>query len=130
MNPAAPAQTPEYTPPELGARDADPWIESRPGLLFFVNALLASPILMTLYPVTLRFILRWTGILDRPSRVLDPVPAVAAHFLPVLGWLALPAFALVLYNLQIIDRVWARRGLWLFALVHMGTLVFTVRAVL
>ncbi len=130
MNPAAPPQSPEYAPPELGAREKDPWIETRPGVVFFVNALLASPILLTLYPLTLRFLLRTAGILDRPSRVLDPVPAVAAHFLPVLGWLALPALALVVWNLRFVDRVWARRALWLFALVHLGTLAFTVRAVL
>lgn len=120
----------EYAPPELGQAEREPWIESGPGVLFFLNALLAAPILLTLYPIALRFVLRTTGLLDRPSRVLDPVPAVAAHFLPVLGWLAVPAFGLVIWNLRSIDRPWARRGLWLFGAVHIGTLIFTLRAVL
>lgn len=94
--------------------------------MFFINALLAAPVLMVLYPVILRWALRITGILNRPSRVLDPVPAVAAHFAPVLGWLALPALWLVLRNLKIIDREWARRLLFLFVLVHAGTLIYTV----
>lgn len=118
----------DYAPPELPETRETPWIETRSGGLFFVNALLASPMLLTLYPVTLRWILRTTGVLDRPSRVLDPVPAVAAHFLPVLGWLALPALALVIWTLRQTEpeRRWARRGLVLFALVQAGTFLYTL----
>jgi hypothetical protein len=91
-----------------------------------VNAVLVAPALMALYPWTIRWILRTAGVLDRPSRILDPVPAVADHVIPFLGWLAIPAAWLVLRNLRIIDRVWARRALWVFLAIHVGTVVYTV----
>jgi len=97
--------------------------------MFFVNAVLAAPVLMTLYPWTIRWILRTTGLLNRPSKVLDPVPAVANHIIPVLGWLAIPAAWLVIRNLRIAERVWARRALWLFLAVHVGTVAYTVMRV-
>jgi hypothetical protein len=98
--------------------------------MFFVNAILVSPIFMALYPWTLRWLLRVTGVLNRPSRILDPVPAVADHFIPVLGWLTIPALWLLWTNLKIADRPWPRRLLWLFMAAHLGTLVYTVVTVL
>lgn len=112
--------------PSLPASDAPPWVETRAGGVFFVNALLAAPLFIALYPWTLRWVLRVAGLLDRPSRILDPVPAVAAYFAPVLGWLALPALAFALYGLRIVERRWARILLVVFALGHVGTLVFTL----
>jgi hypothetical protein len=113
-------------PPEIPPASESPWIETRPGGLFFVNAVLAAPALMALYPWTIRWILRVAGVLNRPSRILDPVPAVADHVIPVLGWLAIPAAWLVIRNLRVIDRDWARRGLWLFLAIHLGTVVYTI----
>ena len=111
------------------AHEETPWIETRPGGLFFVNAVLVSPIFMALYPWTLRWILRISGILDRPSRVLDPVPAVADHFIPVLGWATIPALWLVWKNLGIMDRAWGRWALRVFLVAHLGTLAYTVARV-
>lgn len=105
--------------------DETPWVETRPGAFFFVSAVLAAPVLMALYPWVLRWGLRTFAGLDRPSRILDPVPAVAAYVAPVIGWLALPALLVTLRALQVADRVWARRVLGLFALLHLGTLVYT-----
>lgn len=113
-------------PPSLPERRDPPWVETRPGAVFFLNALAAAPALMALYPWVLGWMLRSAGLLNRPSRILDPVPAVAAHFAPVLGWLALPALALSLYGFRIADRRWARMASGLFAVVHLGTLVYTV----
>lgn len=107
-----------------------PWVETRAGGLFFVNAVLAAPVLMALYPWALRWALRAAGVLDRPSRILDPVPAVADHFIPVLGWLAVPAAWLVVKNLRVVDRPWARRALWVFLAVHAGTVAYTVARVM
>jgi hypothetical protein len=102
-----------------------PWVETRPGGLFFISAVLAAPVLMALYPWLLRWGLRTFIGFDRPSRILDPVPAVAAYVAPVVGWLALPALVVVVRALQVVDRSWARRLLWLFAVLHLGTLVYT-----
>ena len=110
--------------PELG--DESPWTETRPGGLFFISALLAAPVLMTLFPVSLRWLLRTFAGLDRPSKVLDPVPAVAAYVAPVVGWLAIPALLFTLYALRSIDRTWAHRLTLLFLLVHVGTIAYTV----
>lgn len=120
----------EGGPPEVPPASEAPWIETRAGGMFFVNAVLAAPVLMTLYPWTLRWILRAVGVLNRPSKVLDPVPAVADHLIPVLGWFALPAAWLVVRNLRIVERPWPRRLLWLFLAVHAGTVVYTVGKVL
>lgn len=103
-----------------------PWVETRAGGWFFINAILAAPIFMALYPWALRWTLRALGILDRPSRILDPVPAVADHFIPVLGWLSIPAAWLVLRNLRMVERPWPRRFLWLFLAGHAGTVVYTL----
>lgn len=114
------------TPPEIETPAGGPWIETPAGGLFFVNAVLAAPAVMALYPWSIRWILRTAGLLDRPSKVLDPVPAVADHVIPILGWLAIPAAWLVLKNLRSIDRVWARRALWVFLALHLGTLGYTI----
>lgn len=114
------------TRPTTHRDDDTPWVETRAGGLFFVNAVLAAPALMTLYPWTLRWMLRAAGVLDRPSRVLDPVPAVAAHVAPVIGWLALPAAWLVWRNLRMVDRRWARVLLWIFLALHLGTVGYTI----
>ena len=113
-------------PPSLPESGRPPWVETRPGAVFFINALAAAPVLMAVYPWALRWMLRTLGILDRPSRILDPVPAVAAHFAPVLGWLALPALVLAVYGFRIADRRWARILTALFAVAHVGTLIYTV----
>lgn len=106
--------------------DAQPWVETPQGGLFFINAVLAAPVLMALYPWSIRWVLRTTGVLNRPSKVLDPVPAVADHVIPILGWLAIPAAWLVVRNLRTIDRPWPRRALWLFLAVHIGTVGYTI----
>lgn len=113
-------------PPSLPSDDSPPWIETRAGGVFFVNALLAAPVFIALYPWTLRWALRVAGILDRPSRILDPVPAVAAHFAPVVGWLALPALVFALYGMRLVEKRWAKGLLLFFAAAHVGTLIYTV----
>jgi hypothetical protein len=105
--------------------DRTPWVETRPGALFFVSAVLVAPVVMALYPWVLRWGLRTFAGFDRPSRILDPVPAVAAYVAPVVGWLALPALVVVVRALRVVDRAWARRLLWVFAALHVGTLIYT-----
>lgn len=113
-------------PPNLPTPDEQPWIETRAGGLFFVNALLAAPALMVLYPVALRGLLRLFAGLERPVPVLDTVPLVAAYVAPIVGWLAIPAALLTAWNLRIVDRGWARGLLIVFLLLHVGVLAYTV----
>jgi hypothetical protein len=120
------ARTSDTPTVELPEREADPWVETRPGGLFFVNALLVAPVLMVLYPVLLRWLLGALTGFDGPSPILDPVPLVAAYVAPVVGWLALPAAGLVIWNLGTVDRRWARGLLWLFLATHVGVLVYTL----
>lgn len=122
-------RTQDAAPPDVPPPSDGPWVETRAGGMFFINAVLAAPVLMTLYPWTIRWVLRTAGLLDRPSKILDPVPAVANHVIPILGWLAIPAAWLVIRNLRIVERVWARRALWLFLAVHVGTVIYTVMRV-
>lgn len=112
--------------PSMPTSEDPPWIETRSGMVFFLNALLASPLLIVAYPWAVRWLLRATGLLDRPSRILDPVPAVAAHMMPVLGWLALPALGFAIYGLRLADRRWARILLILFVIGHIGTVIYTI----
>jgi hypothetical protein len=114
---------------ELPTAETPPWVESRAGGLFFVNAVLVAPIFMAVYPVALRALLRLFFGFEGPSAVLDPVPEVAAYVAPVLGWLALPAAILVVVNLRVIDRRWARTLLWAFLAAHVGMLAYTVARV-
>lgn len=107
-------------------REEQPWVETRAGGLFFLNAVLVSPIFMALYPWTLRWVLRTLGVLDRPSRILDPVPAVANHFAPFLGWVSLAGAWLVWRNLKLVDRPWPRAALWLFMAAHLGMVAYTL----
>ncbi len=116
--------------PEVVASDETPWVETSAGGLFFINAILAAPVMMVLLPWTLRWVLRVSGALNRPSRVLDPIPAVADHVLPIVGWLALPAAWLVWKALGVVELRWARRLLWLFLALHLGTVGFTVASLL
>jgi hypothetical protein len=111
--------------PELPDRPT-PWVETRPGGFFFLNAVIVAPILMVVYAVALRWLLRSVAGLDGPSRILDPIPLVAAYVAPVMGWLALPAAALVIWNLRMVDRRWARVALWVFLIAHLGMLTYTV----
>jgi hypothetical protein len=112
--------------PDLPRRAETPWVETRAGGLFFVNAVLVAPVLMALYPLALRALLRALVGFERPSPILDTVPLVAAHVAPVVGWLAAPAAGLAIWNLRLADRGWARVLLVLFLVAHLGTLAYTL----
>lgn len=105
---------------------SEPWIETRPGGLFFVNALLVAPAGVALLPWLLGALARATGVVRGASSVLDTIPTMAWYFLPRLGWLALPAAWLAWRALGVVDRAGPRRWLLLFLAVHLATVVLTV----
>jgi len=104
--------------------EGDPWIETRAGSLFFVNALLASPALLVLIPLTLGTLLRVMGVIES-SPFFDSVPAVAAHFVPVLGWLAVVPMGTTVMNLRMEQSLVPRLVLMNFLLLHICVLTYT-----
>lgn len=104
----------------------EPWVETPQGTLFFLNAVLAAPVLLLMVPLLLGGILRGARLVTGPSAFLDPVPAVFAHVAPVVGWLAVLPAALCVKNLTMIRRPWARRALLLFLGLHVGVVAYTV----
>lgn len=109
-----------------GGRDV-PWVETRAGGFFFVNAVLVAPELIVVVPLVAGAALRALGLLEGPSRFIDPVPRVAAHFLPWIGWLLVVPLWTTWRNLRM-DGVkpWARAALWAMLALHAGFLAYTV----
>lgn len=103
-----------------------PWIESREGMSFFVNAVLAAPALMVLFPLVLGGALRLVGLLEGPSVVFDTIPRVAAYVAPAVGWLAVVPLVTTGLNLRIATRRWVRALLILFLVLHLGVMGYTV----
>lgn len=115
-----------FETPDLPQRDEVPWVETRAGGLFFINAVLVAPVFMVLYPLAVRMLLRALVGFEGPSPMLDTVPLVAAYVAPVVGWLAVPAAILVVWNLRLVDRIWARGLLWVFLASHVAVLAYTL----
>ena len=65
----------------------EPWIETRQGSWFFVNALLVAPELVVLFPLTVGLILGFLVPERGPSPFIDTIPFVASKSIPILGWL-------------------------------------------
>ena len=114
--------------PPGATEGTDPWIESREGMFFFVNALFVIPEYCVLLPLGVRTTLRGLGITSgRPSVFLDTLPTLATHFLPYVGWMLLLPIALVFKNLEVDRSPWRRGVLGLFLLSHLGFLGYSVR---
>jgi hypothetical protein len=107
-----------------------PFVETRAGGLFFLNAVLAAPALIVLAPTLVRGILRGIGALDGPTPLLDPVPAVAAYAGPWIAWLSVVPLWMTWRNLRMELPALARWTLRAFALMHAGVLVWWSLAVL
>jgi len=104
----------------------EPWIETRTGGLFFVNALLVAPALVVLFPLTVGALV---GLLapDRPtSPFLDTIPFVASKSLPYLGWFLVIPIWTTIRNLRIETLALPRVALGLFLALHVSFLGYTV----
>lgn len=113
-------------PPHPPGGDPDtPWVETPAGSLFFLNAVLVAPVAMTLFPLAVGWTLRALGLLEGPSPLWDPVPAVAAHVGRWVGWLAAVPLALTLRNLAMVERRGPRVALMTFLVAHVGVLCWT-----
>ena len=111
---------------DLPARET-PWVETRAGGLFFVNAVLVAPELIVLIPLGAGAVLRGLGLLEGPSRFIDTIPRVAAYVLPWTGWVLVVPLWTTLRNLRMKGvGPRARRALSAMAGLHLLFLAYTV----
>jgi hypothetical protein len=104
----------------------EPWIETRAGGLFFINALLVAPELVVLFPLSLQLLVGLITSERNPSPFLDTIPFVASKAIPYLGWLILIPVWTTVRNLRIETRVLPRLALAVFLLSHVSFLGYTV----
>jgi hypothetical protein len=109
--------------------EPEPFVETRAGGLFFLNAVLAGPALLVVWPALLRGVLRGMGALAGPSPLLDPVPELAERVGPYVAWLSVVPLATTVYNLRMPLPSAARWTLRAFAALHMGVLAWWALAV-
>jgi hypothetical protein len=107
-----------------GAEPRPPFVETRAGGWFFLNAVLVGPSLLVLWPVLLRAVLHATGAVRGPSNLLDPVPELAASTGPYVAWLSALPLVSTLLNLRLPMPPAARWALGGFAAVHVGVLAW------
>lgn len=107
------------------AERVEPWIETRRGGLFFVNALLVAPELVVLFPLTLRFLVSLVAPHRNPSPFLDTIPFVASRSIPYLGWLLVIPIWTTIRNLRIEPLPLPRGALVFFLLLHLAFLGYT-----
>lgn len=111
-------------------REEEPFVETTAGGFFFLNAVLAGPALIVLVPTLVRGLLRGMGALDRPSPLLDPVPAMAAYAGPWVAWLSVVPLWTSWRNLRMPLPSSARWTLRAFVLLHACVLAWWFSAVL
>lgn len=103
-----------------------PWVETREGALFFLNALLVAPELIVLLPLGVGALLRVLGLVRGPSEFLDTIPRMAEYVLPGVGWILVVPVWVTVKNLRIAKKPLARAFLSIFLLLHLGFLAYTV----
>lgn len=104
----------------------EPWIETRRGGLFFINAVLAAPELVVLFPLTLRFLVGLISSERNYSPFIDTIPFVASKSIPFLGWLLVIPIWTCVKNLRIEPLFIPRATLIFFLLLHLSFLGYTV----
>ncbi len=120
-----PPATGETAGPSRPERE-EPWIETRRGGFFFVNALLVAPELVVLFPLTLQFLVGLVAPHRNPSPFLDTIPFVASKSIPYLGWLLVVPIWTTLRNLRMEPLLLPRLALVFFLLLHLSFLGYTV----
>lgn len=103
-----------------------PWVETKSGSLFFVNALLTAPLFIVLFPLALGKGLRALGVLDGISSMVDVFPILAGYVVPYAGWLLVVPIALIVRNIRMEPGRAPRIALAFFLLLHLAFLGWTV----
>ncbi len=103
-----------------------PWIETPQGGWFFVNALLAAPELVVLFPLVAGMLVSFLAPGREPSPFLDTIPFVASKAIPFLGWLVVIPILTTVRNLRMDGLLLPRIALGVFLVLHLGFLGYTV----
>ncbi len=107
--------------------EKEPWIETRQGEWFFLNAVLVAPELVVLVPLALGLAIGFL-VPDRgTSPFLDTIPFVASRSLPVVGWLLVIPIWTTLKNLRMKGPLLPRLVLGVFLVSHLAFLGYAVR---
>jgi len=104
----------------------EPWIETREGGWFFVNALLVGPELVVLFPLLVGAVVTLLAPGRPPSPFLDTIPFVASKAIPWIGWLLVIPMGTTIKNLRMELSFWPRIGLVGMLLVHLSFLGYTI----
>ncbi|MGD2121819.1 MAG: hypothetical protein PVJ76_08740 [Gemmatimonadota bacterium] len=104
----------------------EPWIETRQGGWFFVNAVLVAPELVVLFPLTVGIILGFVAPDREPSPFIDTIPFVASKSLPILGWLLVIPIWTTIRNLRMEGLRLPKVFLMIFLIIHLVFLGYTV----
>jgi hypothetical protein len=104
----------------------EPWIESRQGGWFFVNALLVSPELVVLFPLLVGRFVSFVSPDRELSPFLDTIPFLAGKSLPFLGWLLIVPIWTTLKNLRMEGLRFPKVVLVVFLFLHLSFLAYTV----
>ena len=104
----------------------EPWIETKEGGLFFVNALFVVPAFCVLVPLSVRTLLTLVAGPRGESPFLDTIPMLATLVLPYLGWILVLPVATTLMNLHREKRLLPRVTLLLFLIIHLSFFAYTV----
>ena len=104
----------------------EPWIETRQGSWFFVNAVLVAPELVVLIPLLAGFVVSLLAPGREPSPFLDTIPFVASKTIPILGWVLVVPIWTTVRNLRMDGLRLPRIALGAFLLSHLCFLGYAV----
>jgi hypothetical protein len=104
----------------------EPWIETRQGSWFFVNAVLAVPELVVMVPLTLGFVFGLLVPERGASPFIDTIPFLASRSLPFLGWFLVIPIWTTWRNLRMDGLLLPRIALAFILLLHLCFLGYTV----
>jgi len=104
----------------------EPWIETPQGGWFFVNALLAAPELVVLFPLVSGLLVSFLAPAREPSPFLDTIPFVASKAIPFLGWLVVIPILTTVRNLRMDGLLLPRVALGFFLVLHLAFLGYTI----
>lgn len=113
---------------ESGGDGDGPWIETRQGSWFFVNAVLVAPEVVVLIPLVAGIIVSLLAPGREPSPFLDTIPFVASKTIPVLGWLLVIPIWTTVRNLRMDGLRLPRIVMGVFLLSHLSFLGYAVRS--